>query len=104
MFMPHSAVVSAESVPTSQHAYDRLWFLEDRRGAKGGRLLHQPSMMTGVQRSTRSAIRAPRPSGAQDIRLVAEAISALRQRVMQKASVPKRLLDSDNACSSPIAL
>jgi hypothetical protein len=39
MFMPHSAVVSAESVPTSQHASDRYAvFLRVRRGTKGGRL------------------------------------------------------------------
>ena len=39
MFMPHSAVVSAESVPTSQHASDRYAvFLRVQRGTKGGRL------------------------------------------------------------------
>ena len=39
MFMPHSAVVSAESVPTSQHASDRYAvFLRVERGTKGGRL------------------------------------------------------------------
>jgi len=39
MFMPHSAVVSAESVPTSQHASDRYAvFLKVERGTKGGRL------------------------------------------------------------------
>jgi len=39
MFMPHSAVVSAESVPTSQQASDRYAvFLRVKRGTKGGRL------------------------------------------------------------------
>ena len=39
MFMPHSAVVSAERVPTSQHASDRYAvFLRIKRGTKGGRL------------------------------------------------------------------
>ena len=39
MFMPHSAVVSSESVPISQHASDRYAvFLRVERGTKGGRL------------------------------------------------------------------
>ena len=39
MFMPHIAVVPAESVPISQHASDRYAvFLRVQRGTKGGRL------------------------------------------------------------------
>src|SRR3984893_5686120 len=39
MFMPHNAVVSSESVPTSQYASDRYAvFLRVQRGTKGGRL------------------------------------------------------------------
>jgi len=64
MFMPHIAVVPAESVPTSQHASDRYAvFLRVQRGTKGGRLRFV-AIRNDEQRSALNlALQfAPRPS------------------------------------------
>jgi hypothetical protein len=55
MFMPHIAVVPAESVPTSQHASDRYAvFLRVRRGTKVAACALWPSVTTSSARRSTS--------------------------------------------------
>jgi len=95
MFMPHSAVVSAESVPTSQHASDRYAvFLRIKRGTKGGRLRFVAIRNDDQRSALELALQfAPRPSSH-----VGHPGLSLKQslkrfdNVMQKAGITKRQL------------
>ncbi len=95
MFMPHSAVVSAESVPTSQHASDRYAvFLRVQRGTKGGRLRFVAIRNDDQRSALELALQfAPRPSSH-----VGHPGLSLKQslkrfdNVMQKAGITKRRL------------
>ncbi len=95
MFMPHSAVVSAESVPTSQHASDRYAvFLRIKRGTKGGRLRFVAIRNDDQRAALELALQfAPHPSSH-----VGHPGLSLKQslkrfdNVMQKAGITKRQL------------
>ncbi len=96
MFMPHSAVVSSESVPTSQHASDRYAvFLRIKRGTKGGRLRFVAIRNDDDQRSALElALQFARHSSSH----VGHPGLSLKQslkrfdNVMQKAGITKRQL------------
>jgi hypothetical protein len=95
MFMPHIAVVPAESVPTSQHASERYAvFLSVRRGTKGGRLRFVAIRNDDQRSALELALQfAPRPSSH-----VGHPGLSLKQslkrfdNVMQKAGITKRQL------------
>jgi len=95
MFMPHLAVVPAESVPTSQHASDRYAvFLRVRRGTKGGRLRFV-AVRNDEQRSALDlALQfAPRPSSHLGHPGLSLKQSLKRfDYVMQKVGITKRQL------------
>jgi len=95
MFMPHSAVVSSESVPTSQHASDRYAvFLRIKRGTKGGRLRFV-AIRNDDQRSTLdlALLFAPHPSSHLGHPGLSLKQSLKRfDNVMQKAGITKRQL------------
>ena len=95
MFMPHIAVVPAESVPTSQHASERYAvFLSVRRGTKGGRLRFV-AIRNDEQRSALDlALQfAPRPSSHLGHPGLSLKQSLKRfDNVMQKVGLTKRQL------------
>jgi hypothetical protein len=95
MFMPHIAVVPAESVPTSQHASDRYAvFLSVRRGTKGGRLRFV-AIRNDEQRSAldRAMQFAPHPSSHLGHPGLSLKQSLKRfDNVMQKVGITKRQL------------
>ena len=95
MFMPHIAVVPAESVPTSQHASDRYAvFLRVRRGTKGGRLRFVAIRDDDQRSALDLALQfAPRPSSHLGHPGLSLKQSLKRfDNVMQKVGITKRQL------------
>ena len=95
MFMPHIAVVPAESVPTSQHASDRYAvFLRVQRGTKGGRLRFVAIRNDDQRKALDLALQfAPRPSSHLGHPGLSLKQSLKRfDNVMQKAGITKRQL------------
>jgi Integrase len=95
MFMPNSAVVSAESVPTSQHASDRYAvFLRIERGTKGGRLRFVAIRNDDQRLALELALQfAPRPSSHLGHPGLSLKQSLKRfDNVMQKAGITKSQL------------
>jgi len=95
MFMPHSAVVSAESVPISQHASDRYAvFLRVQRGTKGGRLRFV-AIRNDEQRSALARALPFAPHASSHLGHPGFTLKQSLKRfdnVMQKAGVTKRQL------------
>ena len=95
MFMPHSAVVSSESVPISQHASDRYAvFLRVQRGTKGGRLRFVAIRNDDQRKALDLALQfAPRPSSHLGHPGLSLKQSLKRfDNVMQKAGVSRKQL------------
>jgi hypothetical protein len=95
MFMPHSAVVSSESVPTSQHASDRYAvFLRIKRGTKGGRLRFVAIRNDDQRSALELALQfAPRPSSHLGHPGLSLKQSLKRfDNVMQKAGISRKQL------------
>ena len=106
MFMPHSAVVPSESVPTSQHASDRYAvFLRIKRGTKGGRLRFVAIRNDDQRSALELALQfAPHPSSHLGHPGLSLKQSLKRfDNVMQKAGITKKSTRRDGArAASPV--